>query len=60
MQHYFVLGTGTKLFVVEIGNPDKASSLKVHADVPLKNQNDFVVSMVVSDKFCCLYAVTQQ
>ena len=33
---------GTKLFIVEVGNQDKSQSLKVQADVPLKNGNDFV------------------
>lgn len=50
----------TDLFIVEVGNPDKSKALKIQANVPLKNNNDFVTSMVSSNKFSCLYAVTQQ
>ena len=52
-------GMGTKLFIVEVGNPDKTSLLIVQADLSLKNQNDFVVSMVPSDKLHCVCTVTQ-
>ena len=48
-------GMGTKLHIVEVSTRDKASLLKVQADLRLKNQNDFIVSMVPGDKFILLF-----
>lgn len=49
-----------KLFIVEVGNADRNSSLKVQSDFELKTDSDFIVSMVPSTKFGCLYAISQQ
>ena len=60
-----------KLFIAQIGNDndddddDKINSIKIESDIPVlknanENENDFIVSMIANDKYCCLYVITQQ
>ncbi|ETO05096.1 hypothetical protein RFI_32304 [Reticulomyxa filosa] len=50
-------GNSTKLFIVEVGGGNPPH--KIQAEVPFQNSNDFIVSMVPSAKYRCLYAFTQ-
>ena len=46
------------LFIVEVGTQN--NPLKVQAEIKLKQQNDYIVAMVPSKKYGCLYAISQQ
>ena len=51
-------GITTKLFVVEVGN--QSNPLRVQADIQFEQKDDFIVSMVPSEKYGCIYAISQQ
>eukprot|EP01084_Bolivina_argentea_P255066 428920_1 len=50
----------TKLCIVEIGNNDSNSTLKIQKDIRFEEQNDFIISMIPSNKFGCIYAISQK
>eukprot|EP01084_Bolivina_argentea_P256980 432849_1 len=47
-----------KLFVVELGN--QKNPLRVQAKINFQQQNDFIVALVPSSKYGCIYAISQQ
>ena len=47
-------GMSTKLFVVEVGNQD--NPLRV-CEIQFQQQNDYIVAMVPTSKFGCIYAI---
>jgi len=53
-------GPTTKLFVVEVGNPDNIPPLRVQSEIKFQQQNDFIVAMVPTSKYGCIYAISQQ
>eukprot|EP01083_Nonionella_stella_P086944 241717_1 len=46
----------TKLFIVEIGNNN--NPLRVQSEIPFESQNDWIVSMVPSAKYGCIYSIS--
>ena len=52
-------GNSTKLFMVEIGN-NNANPLKIQKEIRFQQQNDFIIKMIPSEKFGCIYGITQQ
>jgi len=51
-------GVSTKLFVVEVGNQE--NPLRVQSEIQFQQQNDFIVAMVPTSKYGCIYAISQQ
>ena len=51
-------GNTTNLFVAEMGNQD--NPLRVQSEINFQQQNDFIVAMVPTSKYGCIYAISQQ
>jgi clathrin heavy chain len=47
------------LLIVEVDNPDRSATHKVQQSVTFARAGDFIVNMIPSTKFGCLYALTQ-